>query len=330
MVDFPQISVALGSHNGSRFIEAQLRSILEQTVLPNELVLSDDASHDDTVQIAERLVSGTRMEMHVMRNLTPLGVTANFAQAMTSAHGELVILADQDDIWHPERVAKAAQLMTRRPDLQFVHSDARLVDAAGRPFGSLLDSLGVRSSEREEIHRGSGLDVLLRRNVVTGATMMLRRGLVELALPFPAEWVHDEWLAIVGSITGAFELIDEPLVDYRQHGANQIGAHRLTLRERLSKLREPRQERNENLVARATVLLAKARALGDRVAPATLADIEGLLGHERLRLGYPESRLARVPRVFAVGPAKYRRFSRGASDMLRDLTQPAGDARLRR
>ena len=328
VVDFPRISVALGSHNGGHYIEAQVRSILDQTVVPDELVLSDDASVDDTVEIVERLVRGSRMELRVLRNPSALGVSRNFSQALAAAGGELIILADQDDSWHPERVARAAEVMLRRPELQFVHSDARLVDGAGQPLGTrLLDSLGVRRRERQEIHRGSGRDVLLRRNVVTGATMMLRRRLVQAAGPTPDEWVHDEWLAIIGALIGSFELIDEPLIDYRQHGANQIGAHRLTMRERVSKLREPRQERNEHLVARAEVLRARATELGDRVSPAALADVDALLDHDRRRLVYPESRLARLPRLLAVGPARYRRFGRGAADMLRDAVQPAGDAR---
>ncbi len=328
MVDFPAISVALGSHNGGRFIEAQVRSILDQSVVPDELVLSDDDSSDDTVELVERLVRGSAMELRVLRNRPALGITANFAQAMQAARGELIILADQDDVWHPDRVQKAAALLVSRPELQFVHSDARLVDEEGEPLGAgLFDALGVRPLERDEIHRGSGLDVLLRRNVVTGATMMMRRALALNAAPFPAEWVHDEWLAIVGGLTGEFDLVDEPLIDYRQHGANQIGAHPLTLHERIHKIREPRQERNEHLVARAELLLSKARDLGVQVNPAALGSVEALLAHDRERLGYPESRLARVPRVLGVGLSQYRRYGRGAADMLRDIAQPAGDAR---
>jgi hypothetical protein len=322
----PAISVALCTYNGARYLEEQLRSILDQTLVPDEIVVSDDGSSDDTVAIAERVlaVAGKRVKVTVLRNLLPLGVVGNFAQALAACRGELVVLCDQDDVWHPDRVARAAEVLRARADLAFVHADARLVDGDGAPTGPLLlDALGVAPAERAEIHDGHGFAVLLRRNVVTGATMMVRRELIARAAPFPPSWVHDEWLAMVAAMTAGFDLVDAPLIDYRQHGGNQIGAARLTLGAGLAKLREPREERNARLVERGEELVAKARALGAAVPASVLHDVEQRLAHDRFRAALPRRRFARIRPVLREGMARYARYGRGRADMVRDIVQPA-------
>ncbi len=237
----PTVSVALGTHNGAAFLEPQLRSILTQSHPVQEVVLSDDASSDGSVALAEGLIEEHRAadaptpSLVVLRNPTALGVTANFEQALRAASGDLVVLADQDDVWRPDRIARALREFTARPEVELVASDARLVDGSGAALGStLFDTLGVDAALLGRFRSDGSFDELLRRNVVTGATMAIARRLVERAVPFPESWVHDEWLAMVASVGGGLSLIDEPLIDYRQHGGNQIecaGSRRREARE---------------------------------------------------------------------------------------------------
>ena len=101
--------------------------------------------------------------------------------------------------------------------------------AAGADLGTtLFAALGVTAAERAEVAAGRGFDALLRRNLATGATTMLRRRCATVALPIPPGWIHDEWLAIVAAATGRTAIVDAALTDYRQHGGNQIGARRPT------------------------------------------------------------------------------------------------------
>ncbi len=322
-----RISVALCTHNGARFVEQQVASILAQSRLPDQLVVSDDASTDDTIAIVERLVAPSPVELVVLRNEVALGYVANFEQALRATDGELVALSDQDDSWHPNRIEAAAAFFEADPELLMVHSDARLVDERGASLGhTLFDALGVTAGERAEAASGDELAVLLRRNLVTGATAMFRRRAVDLAVPFPDHWVHDEWLAMIATSVGQGMLLDEPLVDYRQHGSNQIGVTRLGLRGKIGRILEPRSGRNVYLASRAAVLVDRLEALGAEVRPDALARAREKLAHLRVREAFSRHRIARlVPVLREAATGRYGRYSRGGGDILRDLLQPAGD-----
>jgi glycosyltransferase involved in cell wall biosynthesis len=337
----PRVSVALGTHNGARYLAEQLGSILAQTRPVDEIVLSDDASRDDTVAIAERLVAEHRAAsgagtpaLVVLRNDPPLGVTANFERALAEASGDLVVLCDQDDVWRPDRIERALAALAARPGAELVASDARLVDAAGAPIGlRLFETLGVDPGVIARLE-SAPLDELLRRNLLTGATMLVRRELVERARPFPASWVHDEWLAIVAATGGGIVVADEALIDYRQHGANQIGVTKLSLDGRLGRLRAPRTERNARLLARASDLAQRLPAILERRAAdasagtdagtsALASIVDDKLEHERVRSALPPARLRRIaPVVREWRTGRYGHYGRGAQDVLRDLVQP--------
>lgn len=326
-----RISVALGTRNGGAHVARQVASILSQRPAPIELVVGDDDSSDDTLAIVERVHAealaadgelSTRLT--IIRRRPALGVTANFAATLAACEGDLIALSDQDDEWMPGKLATLAAAFAADPELLLAHSDARLVDADGAPLGlTLLEALEASDAEREGLAAGEALPVLLRRNLVTGATVMLRRTLLESAVPIPAEWVHDEWLAAVAAAVGRVRLLPEPLIDYRQHGANQIGARRPTLADKLARLREPRAERAARLAHRTAQLAERGRSLG--VAPAVQSLLEAKADHEARRARLPRVRLARLPAVLGgVLAGRYSRYSRGAMDVLRDLVTPAG------
>lgn len=321
-----RVSVALCTHNGARFVGAQVQSILSQSRVPEEIVLSDDASTDDSVDIVECAVAGTGVHLVVLRNPTALGYVANFEQALAATTGDLVALCDQDDVWHPNRIERALELFEADPELLLVHSDARLVDADGVPLGhTLFDALGLSPQERAEAASGDELAVLLRRNLVTGATAMVGRRAVDLAIPFPEHWVHDEWLAMIAVSAGTGILLDESLVDYRQHGSNQIGVTRLGLRGKIGRILEPRNGRNVYLEARARVLADRLHALGDAVRPDAVRRVDEKLEHLSVRATFARSRWRRIrPVLREVRTGRYARYSRGWGDVLRDLLQLAG------
>ncbi|WP_306893069.1 glycosyltransferase family 2 protein [Agromyces albus] len=323
------MSVALGTHNGAAYLGAQLESILAQSHPVDEIVLSDDASSDGTVQLAERILERHRKTdaatpaLIVLQNTAPLGVTANFEQALRGASGDLIALSDQDDVWRSDRIARAVQEFTGRPSVELVASEARLVDEAGAPLRrGLLETLGVGASLRERLSSDVAFDELLKRNVLTGATMMVRRELVLRAAPFPRSWVHDEWLAIVAAVGGGLAVVDEPLIDYRQHDANQIGVTRLGLGGRFGRLRAPRTERNARLLARASALSERLPEIATR-NPMVAELVLDKLAHERVRSSLPPHRAARLgPVVREWRTGRYGRFGLGAQDVLRDLVQP--------
>ncbi len=321
------ISVALATHNGARFVAEQVRSILAQTRLPREIVLSDDASSDDTVAIVRHEIDAfnaaraTPIALVVRENSPALGVTKNFEQAISLCTSDLVALCDQDDVWVPEKLARMAGEFDSRPDLTLLHANLTLVDAGLQPLGAtLFSAYHVSPWERSSIHSGRAIDVFVRRNLVTGASTMFRRSLFDLATPLPPAWVHDEWLGIVAAVSGRVDCLEEPLVLYRQHGGNQIGAATMNLRHYIGRMIFSRTERNARLLDRATQM-AEHPVFVDR--PQMHAVALDKLAHESARSQYPASRWRRfapISRERATG--RYRRFGLGLQDIARDLIQP--------
>lgn len=322
------VSVALCTRNGAAFIGEQLDSILNQTRPPRELVVSDDDSTDATLQVVREHVDAYRarggaLELQVLENGPALGVAANFAQAIGACHGDLIALSDQDDVWHPERLEVIERYFAGHPEVTLVHGDARRVDADGRSLNrSLFESLRVSRRERSRIERGDALKVLIRRNLVTGATSAFRRTLVGEALPIPAGWIHDEWFAVVAALIGRVAIVPGRLVDYRQHASNQIGASELTAQAALARLREPRTERNRRLQTRAHSL-AERFGSDERIGQRAAALIDGKVQHERYRAALPAGRIRRmVPVLATLVRGRYGRYGLGLRDAARDLVQP--------
>lgn len=319
------VSVALCTHNGAQYLEQQLRSILAQRLRPLEVVVSDDASTDDTVQIVRRiwdeLPDAPRLVL--LSNHKALGVTANFEQAVSACTGELIALSDQDDVWQPERLEVIAAKFQSRPGLRLVFSDARLVSGAGSPLEtSLFEALEISPRDLEAVRSDEAFATLLRRNLVTGATTVFRRSLLDAALPLDRAWVHDEWLAVVAAATGEVDWVPDLLIDYRQHGANQIGVTAPTLRYKVSRVFESRGERNRSLALRASRLLERIETLG--VSPRFADLVRQKFEFESFRADLPPSRLRRIAPVLSLARSgRYQRFaSRGRADILRDLLQP--------
>jgi glycosyltransferase involved in cell wall biosynthesis len=329
----PGVSVALCTHNGERFIEEQLESILRQTAPPREIVISDDASSDSTLTRARTLVaalqradvaSGTALR--VIENSTALGVTSNFQQAIAACTSELIALCDQDDRWQPGRLAAISEAFNGNPSLHLLHSDARLIDEAGSLLpGTLFKALGFSAAAQQLVHDGHAFEVLMRRNVVTGATVVIRRTLADLATPFPPEWLHDEWLAIISATLGEMDVVPAALIEYRQHANNQIGVQMLSTRGKLARMSEQGDARNRRLLSRATVLHQRLLAMGETVLPQRLAEVSYKVEHEWVRSRLPRLRRERLlPVLRELRTGRYAKYGRGVPDAVRDLIQPLG------
>jgi glycosyltransferase involved in cell wall biosynthesis len=326
------ISVALCTRNGAAYVREQIRSICAQSLVPDEIVLSDDASDDASIKIAmeevaHRAVPG-RPALRLLRNPAPLGVTANFEQAVRACKGDLIALCDQDDVWQSDRMARIANEFSRRPSLQLLHSDARIVDQHGDPLGySLFQVLAVRPSELRLLHGGRAFEVLLRRNVVTGATTVLRRSLLSIALPFPMTWLHDEWLAAIAAYTAEVDVLEEPLIDYRQHERNLVGARRLRWRDAVQRALASRAGANTLRVRKVAALLERVSALAaveHPIDPGKLELLRAQLRHQQARANLPVQRVARIVPVMAeMVTGNYWRFGPGLRVAVADLLQQA-------
>lgn len=322
------VSVALCTHNGAVFLREQVRSICLQSRRPAEIVLSDDASTDDSVAVVRAAVAETKREaggtdigLRVFENSPPLRVTKNFEQAVRGSTGDLIALSDQDDVWREDRLARLVTEFERRPNLLLLHSDARLVGERGEDLGgTLFHALEVTPDELGRLHGGKAFDVFLRRNLVTGATAIFRRSLLEQAVPFPVEWVHDEWLAVVAAAIGEVDVVEDQLVDYRQHAGNQIGARRDTFHQKVRKAFASRGNTHALRALKAQLLLQRLLALQPLVPADKIDRLRGKLKHQQFRAALPPSRIARWgPVMREAMTGRYDQFGRGVRGVIRDL-----------
>lgn len=209
------ISVCMATYNGAVFIRQQLESILLQ--LPNspedaEVVIADDGSSDKTLSIIELLRDS---RIRVLPCESHLGVIYNYERALQACKGDFIFLADQDDVWLPEKVAKTLELLN---EVDLVTHDAFMLC----PSDDSDTPLWNRSGKLSEIRPyRSGVVCNWWKNSFTGCCMAFRRNVLNRALPFPRNLpMHDQWLGIVAERFFKVRTIEDPLVEYRQHSKN--------------------------------------------------------------------------------------------------------------
>jgi glycosyltransferase involved in cell wall biosynthesis len=320
----PSLSVAvvMCTYNGERFIAEQLHSIFSQTRPPDHLVIVDDVSTDDTYRLVEQLCAQrpSGMRLTLQRNACNLGYVANFDRALGLADEDLLFLCDQDDVWHPGKIERMEREFIARPDLDLLHTDARLVGANGASLGcGLFEALEVTAEERRALHQGQGFRVLLRRNVVTGATSAARRSVIRRASPFPELWVHDEWIAVVAAIGGCIDCLEEMLIDYRQHGGNQIGVQKRSIHGR-NVAPGGRRLFLQRVQARLATLSSELEQRELRVGAEQSQALEDRLRHARVRAYLPGELLARLLAVVVeAARGGYRRHGFGLRSAVADL-----------
>ncbi|MHB1145456.1 MAG: glycosyltransferase family 2 protein [Thiobacillus sp.] len=197
------ISICLATYNGSAYIEAQLRSVLEQLSQKDEVVVADDGSTDDTIAIVDA-IGDPRIRWVAQGGR--LGVVKNFERSVSAASGEYIFLCDQDDVWLPGKVEHCiAALQTHL----LVVTDCKIVDSELNEIAPSFFRL--RNS-------GSGLLHNLWKNGYLGCCMAFRRELLNYALPFPQGIpMHDMWLGLIAETQGSVSFLPKPLSLYRRH-----------------------------------------------------------------------------------------------------------------
>lgn len=221
-----KISIALCTYNGAKFLREQLDSFLSQTRLPDELVVCDDFSTDQTVQIIKDFTQKAPFTVRFFRNERNLGVIKNFEKAISLCTGDIIFLSDQDDYWMPNKIALILEEFVKSEDIGMVFSNTELVDEQLEHIGLYLSDLTFTDEMRRLDGSDKFLEELLKRNYFTGATLAFRSHFRETFLPFPEnipEMIHDAWIAFVIYISAQYSYINTPLIKYRQHSRQQLG-----------------------------------------------------------------------------------------------------------
>ena len=224
------VEVVLATHNGELFLEQQLQSLRQQKLRPTRVLIFDDGSSDSTNTILDHWQKRYPTWIHLLKTLQEqLGPTAAFNRLLLNSTAPYVALCDQDDVWHPDRLAigidwlqhaEANHLKGSNQPL-LLHSDAELIDGDGNHLSQTL----------WEWHRCSGqqpeLIHLAQHNTITGCTILVNRALLHEALPLPCEAIfHDHWLALVALERGDVLSCPQQLLAHRRHSRNSSSQHK--------------------------------------------------------------------------------------------------------
>jgi glycosyltransferase involved in cell wall biosynthesis len=252
------------------------------------------------------------------------GPAGNFQRAIAACRGDIIALCDQDDVWMPDKLAVIAAEFQKNPDLGLAFSDADICRESGDSLGyRLWQSVGFDGRLRRRLERGSAFEVILRQNVVTGATMAFSARLRDLVLPIDPRWMHDGWIALLIAAVAPVSAIRQPLVRYRQHAAQSIGALRRTLYQQYlnaKKLDARWFTQQAGLYEAALARLSEFAGKNYTVSPHTLEMVREKVCHWRRRSAIRERKIARLlPSTKEFLTFRYRRFSLGWKSFAQDL-----------
>lgn len=221
------VSIALATYNGEQYVGEQLDSIARQTRLPDELIISDDASNDATTDIIRNFSQNVSFPVKLFINQNRLGSTRNFEKAIRACNSDIIFLCDQDDIWYLDKIKCIEECFVKDAEVGAIFTDADVVDQNLHPFGPRLwKKVRFSTREQEQVETHDAYTVLLKHFVVTGTTMAFRAKYCDLVLPIPEKWIHDAWIALLIGAASYLTALPIPLVAYRQHALNQLGAQR--------------------------------------------------------------------------------------------------------
>lgn len=209
MLTKPPISVVVCTYNGAKYIEEQLASISGQTYPVSEIIVVDDASSDHTFEEVRRAAERDNRIM-AFQNTINIGFNSNFEKALQQAKHDYIAIADQDDIWHLQKIEKMMEAF--RPESAAIYCDSVR-------FTKTVPSHPVSNKKNRRVF-GTEVRKLAMFNTVSGHALIIRKSLLSASLPIPGAVYYDWWLALQALTHGGLQYLDEILVYQRSHENN--------------------------------------------------------------------------------------------------------------
>ena len=208
------VSIAMTTFNGRRFLREQLDSLAAQTHIPFELVIVDDCSSDDTVDILQAFAQKVPFPVVIRQNNKNIGYKANFMRCVDLCSGHLIAFCDQDDVWMPSKLARVVEEFKKHECL-LVHHRFSIIDQAGKQRG-----LAPKLESRGPWAQLYGFSAVIDRRLLAQNSLWSRsKDHFDASQPM----AHDQWFGFLADLTGSSVLLDKSLVAYRQHAANACG-----------------------------------------------------------------------------------------------------------
>lgn len=313
-------TVVMATYNGTRYVEEQLRSIAGQTRPPDHVVVADDGSTDGTRDVLRSVAGDMPCRMSIVEEGPRLGPIGNFERALGLVDTDVVFLSDQDDVWVPEKVAVLMDRFEQAPSVGGIFTNGSIVsDDPALRQRTLWDSVGFSPRMRRQWD-SDPLGVLLRVNVVTGASVAFRAELLPVLLPFPTGGWHDLSIAVLIASVSTLEASPQPLIAYRLHGGNAAGVPTGSRRSRVV----DRTNHLARLVKQEAYWAElKDRLLAHGASETICARIDAKRAHLARRRTMPDRRAQRlVPALGELTRGGYGTYAAGNWSLVRDVVGP--------
>jgi len=299
-----RISVIMATLNGERYVRDQILSIINQSLKPDEIIVSDDGSIDNTLQIIHEVSLDSPVPIFTCRNEVRHGYGFNFQNAFLRCAGDMIFFCDQDDIWYQNKLRTMLDIAYQNPSYTVFTHDCELVDAERNRSGltklSQLRSIGLPET-----------------SLTMGCCTVAKRSILEICFPLPTtQLAHDDWICKISDVLGQRLVVPNVLQQYRIHDKNtsrnvanslkrRARAHRLF--SALSRLWnvEDRIIRLDNSVNFLTEVLSRV-ALHSSCVPVSVSHFE-CLGELKARRQNVDHRFRRLKVLQAVLSGGYRR-----------------------
>lgn len=221
-----KISVAMCSYNGSKYIKKQLESIINQEQNVDEIVICDNVSSDNTIEIIKEIASTSPITIRLYQNDTNIGLVRNFAKSISLCTGDIIFLSDHDDIWKYSKVKEMVKVFEEKPDIDLISSDAEIIDENGNPTpnDSLWKHIHV---DCFKYFKEQGLipDFCFATGRVTGATIAFRnkKPYNDFMTYHGDFYFHDETISFLSIVNDKYFPLDKKLIQYRVSSAQTCG-----------------------------------------------------------------------------------------------------------
>lgn len=202
-----KVSIALATKNGEKYIKEQLDSFNNQTLLPDELIVSDDCSTDKTIEIITKFLhEEAKFPVKIFQNPSTLGVNNNFESALQKCTGDIIFISDQDDRWFESKILEIVELFKENKSIQTIINDQLITNEdLSEVFGSKIQNI-------KKLH------INLEKNFCTGSCTAIKKDWLEFCMPIEGE--YDLWINRLSEAYGVRFILEKPLQLFRRHSNN--------------------------------------------------------------------------------------------------------------
>lgn len=221
------ISVVIATYNGKKFIEQQLDSILNQSILVDEIIIVDDCSKDNTISVIRDYIKNKKIEnIKLITSKKNVGYIKNFYNGLSLANGDLIFLCDQDDIWNKNKIEIISSKMNENSKIQVVNTSFNIIDTNNSIIKLNHGEKNILITEKNIKDKKGFIDFeyIINKNIAPGCTMAITRNVRDMYIKNSNCCIPHDWeLNIYGALCDGLFFLNEPLINYRIHNNNTSG-----------------------------------------------------------------------------------------------------------